>query len=305
MVIGIQSRRIIKVDLENPGKKTHRNTIYKIKECLKPELGEFLGTMVLVTFGDGVVAQVRLSNQNAGNYTSIALGWASAVMLGFVASGGDPGHLNPGVTISAAIFRRFRWKRVPSVILAQLLGGFIGSCVVYATYVGSINQFEGGPDIRSIFGEKETASIFCTFPQSYLTWSQKFISELIPSILLQIGIFSLSDFHGHTSPSNTCLPIGLFILILAIGSSFGFQTGYAINMARDFAPRVAASFLGYGVTMFTAYDHYFWIPIVAPIIGCIIGSIIYDTLIYTGDDSRINQKVFGVTKKMKISSTYF
>ncbi|CCH44822.1 Glycerol uptake/efflux facilitator protein [Wickerhamomyces ciferrii] len=266
----------------------------KIRHAFREPFAEFLGTMILVMFGDGVVAQKVLSKGEAGNYTTIALSWATAVFLGYTVSAGISGaHLNPGVTLSSAVFRKFPWRKVPGYVFAQTFGGYIGGLLVYATYVQSINEFEGGVGIRTVGGETSSAGLFCTFSQPYLSTGGQVVSELVSSALLQLGIFAMTD--PYNNPLGQSFPFGLFLLIYGIGSSFGYQTGYAINLARDFAPRLAAATVGgYGSDLFTAGNYYFWVPLVIPLIGCLLGGLIYDVLIYQGHDSPLNRADFGM-----------
>lgn len=254
--------------------------------------------MILVMFGDGVVAQVKLSKGTAGDYTTIAFSWATAVFLGYCASAGISGaHLNPGVTISAATFRQFPWRKVPGYIFAQGLGGYIGALVVYGTYVQSINNF-AGYGVREAAGTPtSTGGIFCTFPQDFLNTKGQVTSELVTSALLQLGIFAMTD--PHNAPLGNLFPFGLWILIYGLGTSFGYQTGYAINFARDFTPRLAALSVGYGVEMMSYGNWYFWVPMIIPVIGCLLGAFIYDFLVYQGLDSPLNQPKFGYDQKKR------
>lgn len=273
--------------------------VQRTRHMFREPLAEFMGTMILVMYGDGVVAQKMLSDGAAGNYTTIAFLWAAAVMLGYMTSGGiSGGHLNPAVTISAAVYREFPWKKVPGYIFAQLFGGFIGALLVYGTYVQSINHF-AGQGVREVIGDTATAGIFCTFPQEFLNTKGQFASELVATALLQFGIFALTD--PFNAPLGSAFPFGLFVLIYALGLSFGYQTGYALNMARDMAPRVAAVAVGYGSEMFTAYDNYSWVPVIAPVIGAVLGGGLYDLFIYQGTDLPLNKPGFGFGKSRSAS----
>lgn len=268
------------------------NALQRVRYAFREPIAEFFGVMILVMFGDGVVAQVKLSSGAAGNYVSIAFGWATAVFLGYAASAGISGaHLNPGVTLSAAVFRKFSWRKVPGYIIAQFLGGYVGALIMYGTYIQAFNDYEGGIGVRTVTGDKASAGVFCTFAQEFLSTRGQFVSELVASALLQIGIFSMSD--PHNAPQGNMFPFGLFILIFGIGTSYGYLTGYAINLARDFGPRLAAATVGYGSELFSVRHHYFWVPVVVPIIGCLLGALMYDVLIYQGHDSPLNQPDFG------------
>lgn len=268
-----------------------------IRHAFREPFAEFIGTMVLVMFGDGVVAQTKLSKGESGNYTTIAFSWATAVFLGYTMSAGISGaHLNPGVTLSAAVFRKFPWRKLPGYVLGQVLGGYIGALLVYGTYIQSFDNFEGGRHIRTVTGDHASAGVFCTFSQDFLNTRGQVASELVSSALLQMGIFAMTD--PYNNPLGNSFPFGLFLLIYGIGSSFGYQTGYAINLARDFAPRLAAASVGgYGAELFTYGNYYFWVPLVIPLIGCLLGAFIYDVFIYQGHDSPLNQSDFGLHER--------
>lgn len=268
------------------------NVLSRTRYAFREYLAEFIGTLILVMFGDGVVAQVTLSRGEAGNYTTIAMTWATAVFLGYEASAGiSGGHLNPAVTLSAVLFRGFPFKKLPGYIFSQFMGGFCGALIVYGTYYQSFNDFEGGWQ-RSVTGPTATGGIFCTFAQPFLSTQGQVTSEIVSTALLQFGIFSLTD--PSNSPLGPSFPFGLWMLIFGIGSAFGYQTGYAINLARDFAPRIAASVVGYPSEMWTIYHHYFWVPLSCPFIGALLGAFLYDLLVYQGEDSPLNKADWGV-----------
>ncbi|ODQ80862.1 hypothetical protein BABINDRAFT_161058 [Babjeviella inositovora NRRL Y-12698] len=251
--------------------------------------------MILVAFSDGISSRVLLSK--SGGLTDISSSAASALMLGYMVSGGvSGGHMNPAVTLASAVYRGFPKRKVIPYMLAQLLGGFIGSLLVYGIYIQSINNFEGGDGIRTVFGENATASVFSTFPQPYLSTRGQFTSELTCTAFLQIGIFALTD--PYNAPAGDLFPLALWVLMYAVGSCFGFQTGFALNIARDLAPRVAAVAVGYGSEMFTAYDAYAWVPVVALLVGSLVGGGLYDLCIYRGKDSPVNQRNFGFSRQM-------
>lgn len=272
--------------------------LQKFRHAFRELFAEFLGVFVLIMFGDGVVAQKVLSKETAGNYTTIALSWAAAVFLGYCVSAGISGaHLNPGVTLSAAVYRKFPWRKVPGYVIAQFFGGYCGALLMYGTYIESFDDFEGGRHIRTVTGDHATAGIFCTYAQPFLSTKAQVVSELVASALLQLGIFAMTD--PHNAPLGAAFPFGLFVLIYAIGSSFGYQTGYAINLARDFGPRLASKTVGYSNEVFDVYHHYFWVPLVIPLIGCLLGGFVYDLFIYQGLDSPLNQRDFGVGERIE------
>lgn len=241
-------------------------------------LAEFLGTFVLIAFGVGVVAQVVLSGQSAGTYLSINLGWGFAVMFGCYVAGGISGaHLNPAVTIALAAHRGFPWAKVTPYIAAQFAGAIVASLVVYLTYADALAAFDGG--IRQVAGPQGTAGIWATYPQAFLsTFPGGVIDQVVGTALLVGVIFAVTDAR-NTPPPAGLTPLIVGLLVVTIGMTFGFNAGYAINPARDLGPRLFTAVFGWGSEVFRAGNHWWWVPVVAPVIGGALGGWIYDTLI--------------------------
>ncbi|XWW97455.1 hypothetical protein V2A60_005437 [Cordyceps javanica] len=265
----------------------------KIRSLWQDAFSEFLGTMILIIFGDGVVAQVVLSKGEKGNYQSISWGWGIGVMFGVYVGGKSGGHINPAVTLANCVFRGHPWRKFPIYAIAQLLGAMAGAAIVYGNYKSAIDNFEGGPGIRTVSGPNATAGVFCTYPAPFMTLTGMFFSEFLSSSVLQFVIFALVD--EDNIGAGKMLPLALFFLIFGIGACLGWETGYAINLARDFGPRLITYFVGYGTEVFSAGGYYFWIPIVAPFFGTLFGGFLYDLFIYTGP-SPINSPWFGLKR---------
>lgn len=245
---------------------------------LREVLAEFLGTFVLIVFGVAVVAQVVLSGQANGAYLSINLGWGLAVMFGCYVAGGVSGaHLNPAVTVALAVHRGFPWGKVGPYVLGQLAGAFVASVVVYATYYEALNVFDGG--VRQVTGELGTAGIWATYPQAFLsTFPGGFLDQVVGTALLVGVIFALIDTR-NTPPPAGLGPMIVGLLVVVIGMTFGYNAGYAINPARDFAPRVFTALFGWGSEVFRAGNTWWWVPVTAPIVGAVLGGWVYDQLI--------------------------
>jgi MIP family channel proteins len=241
-------------------------------------LAEFLGTFVLIVFGVGVVAQVVLSRGTAGTYLSINIAWGLAVAMGcYVAAGVTGAHLNPAVTLALAVHRRFPWNKVLPYSVAQIAGAFVASAVVYVTYHEALNAFDGG--VRQVLGPNGTAGIWATYPQPFLSvFPGGFIDQFVGTALLIGVIFAISDSRNSPPPSGVA-PVVVGLLVLLIGATFGFNSGYAINPARDFGPRLFTFIAGWGSAVFTAGNGWWWVPIVAPLAGAVAGGWIYDVFI--------------------------
>jgi MIP family channel proteins len=239
---------------------------------------EFLGTFVLIVFGVGVVAQFVLSGGTAGHYLSINIGWGLAVTMGvYVAAGVSGGHLNPAVTLALAARRGFPWSKVLPYVAAQCAGAFTASAVVFATYREALDHFDGG--VRQVIGPLGTAGIFATYPQPFLSvFPGGFIDQVVGTALLVGVIFALSDARNFAPPARLA-PVAVGLLVLLIGATFGYNAGYAINPARDFAPRVFTAIAGWGPDVFRAAGGWWWVPIVAPLVGGVLGAVVYDACI--------------------------
>jgi MIP family channel proteins len=244
---------------------------------LKHELyAEFLGTLVLIAFGAGVVAQVLLSNQQNGTYFSINFAWGLAVTMGIYVAGGVTGaHLNPAVTLALAVRRGFAWSKVIPYWLAQTAGAFTGAALVFFVYREAFNSFDNGS--RMVLGEKGTAGIFSTYPQPYLSIFGGLVDQIFGTAILLLVIMAIGD--ARNSAAGNLGPILVGLLVMAIGMSFGFNAGYAINPARDLGPRLFTAVAGWGTEVFRAGDYWFWVPIIGPLIGGPLGAFIYDALI--------------------------
>ena len=223
-------------------------------------LFEFIGTAILVLFGDGVVASncLKKSKGENGGWVVITLAWGLAVMLGLFISGPYSGaHLNPAVTLGLAAAGTFSWSLVVPYIVAQMLGGFVGAVLVYAFYK---DHYDATDDPAVKLGT------FCTAP-AIRNYGRNLFSEILGTFVLVFVILALS-IQGNT-PEVGMGALGAFpvaMLIVALGMSLGGTTGYAINPARDLAPRLAHAVLpikGKGSNDWA----YSWVPVVGPVIG--------------------------------------
>ena len=249
-----------------------------MRGTLREAAAEFLGTFVLIAFGAGVVAQVVLSGRNNGQYLSINVGWALGVTMGvYVAAGVSGAHLNPAVTLALAALHGFAWRKVLPYVAAQFAGAFAASIVVYVTYREALDAFDGG--VRQVAGAAGTAGIWATYPQPFLSvFPGGFIDQVVGTALLVGVIFALSDARNFAPPPRLA-PLVIGLLVLAIGATFGYNSGYAINPARDLAPRLFTALAGWGSGVFTAGNGWWWVPVVAPCVGGVLGGYVYDLLI--------------------------
>ncbi len=238
---------------------------------------ELLGTFILIVFGTASVAQKLLSEGATGSALSIHLSWGLGVTMGVYASAGVSGaHLNPAVTLALAAFRGFPWRKVVPYVLAQTAGAFAGAAVTFLTYREAFDHFDGGT--RQVTGPLGTAGIFATYPQPFLSaFPGGFVDQVVGTALLMLGIFAIGD-RKNAGPA-TLGPLLVGALVGVIGMTFGFNSGYAINPARDLGPRVFTLLAGWGSEVFRAGGGWWWVPIVAPCLGALLGGLVYDALI--------------------------
>jgi glycerol uptake facilitator protein len=266
-------------------------------------LSEFFGTFVLIAFGDGVVAMAvaglpgsgRAATPTtiflaAGDWLLITWGWAMAVAFAVWVAGGVSGaHINPAVTLAFAVRRRFAWAKVLPYWGAQVFGAFVGAALVWLVYVNAINQFNFASRTPKSGGQAlATYSIFATFPAGYFRggYGGPLIDQIVGTAFLLIFVVALIDLRNTAVGSNLA-PLAIGLAVAAIGMSYGANAGYAINPARDFGPRLLAYFGGWGQVALPGTYHapglnftgYFWIPIVGPLIGGVIGVLLYDLFI--------------------------
>lgn len=255
-------------------------------------LAEFFGTFVLIAFGDGVVAMaVAALNQSgrgkdifaaSGDWLIIAFGWAFAVAMAVYVAGGITGaHINPAVTFAFAIRGDFPWRKVPGYWLAQVAGAFVGAALVFLVYHDAISSYEAANHItRGAADSLTTYSIFATFPAPYFHggWVGPLITEIVGTAFLLIFVAALTD-RRNLAPLGNLTPFLVGIAVAAVGISYGANSGYAINPARDFGPRLFAAIAGWGSVALPGnageFNTYFWIPIVGPLVGGALGILAY------------------------------
>ncbi len=221
---------------------------------------EFLGTYIMILLGDGVVACTTLKGSKGygGGWIVITLAWGLAVMCGvFIAGPYTGAHLNPAVTIGLAMADKFEWAMVVPYIISQVVGAFLGALTVYYFYKDHFNATDD---------QDTKLGVFATIP-AIRNLKRNFPSEVVGTFVLILVILFLAE-RGNTAEvglgSLGAIPVAL--LVVVIGMALGGTTGYAINPARDFGPRLAHHLLpikGKGSSQWK----YAWVPIVGPILG--------------------------------------
>ncbi|MGR3973206.1 MAG: MIP/aquaporin family protein [Candidatus Rhabdochlamydia sp.] len=226
---------------------------------------EFFGTALFVMLGNGVIANHLLSKTKGqnGGWIVVTAGWAVALMLGIYVSGWVSGaHLNPAVTVAFYVLRKIDVQLIPMYLGGQMAGAFVGACCVWLAYY---------PHFQKTSDPHTKLMCFATEP-AIRSYGWNFISEMMGTMVLIIGILTISN--EQNGLSYPMIPAALGLLFLGIGLSLGGATGYALNPARDLAPRIAHAILpikGKG----SSDGAYALIPVIAPLVGGAVGACIY------------------------------
>jgi glycerol uptake facilitator protein len=247
----------------------------KIRGLPGEMIAEFFGTMVLILFGVGVVAQVV--GGGLGAHDSIAWAWGLGVTFGIYTAGRISGaHLNPAVTVTLAVFKGFPWRKVAPYALAQTAGAFIAALLVRWDYSSVLNLVDPHHTFK-------TQGVFSTLPgDGSLPVSEwgAFRDQVIGTAILLFLIFAITDIRNASPAVANLTPFIIGLVVVAIGMAWGTDAGYAINPARDFGPRLAEFITGYRTAFKDQYGQlYFWVPIVAPLIGGVAGGALYEGVV--------------------------
>jgi glycerol uptake facilitator protein len=237
---------------------------------------EFLGTMILILFGVGVVAQVVTGDGGLGDHDSIAWAWGIGVTMGvYVAARISGAHLNPAVTIALAAFKGFPWRKVLPYSLAQTAGAFVAALIIRFVYSDLLNSVDPGLTAA-------TQGVFSTLPGNGtlpVSIGTAFFDQVVGTAILVFVIFALTT-ASNNPPLANLGPVVVGLLVVGIGMAWGANAGYAINPARDFGPRLLTFLTGYETAWVDQNGTpYWWLPIVAPIIGGLIGGALFKYMI--------------------------
>ncbi|MEE4787070.1 MIP/aquaporin family protein [Pseudomonas alliivorans] len=256
---------------------------------------EFLGTALMIFFGTGCVAALKVAGASFGLW-EICIIWGMAVSMGIYLSAGISGaHLNPAVSIALSMFAGFEKRKLPFYIASQIAGAFCGAGLVYLLYVSLFFDFEHAHHIiRGTEQSLDLASVFSTYPNPAISVGQAFLVEMVITTILMGVIMALGD-DNNGLPRGALAPLLIGLLVAVIGSAMGPLTGFAMNPARDFGPKMMTFIAGWGEIAFTGGRDipYFLVPIFAPILGACLGAAGYRVLIgrhLPGADPAVDEK---------------
>ncbi|XP_021052600.1 aquaporin-10 [Mus pahari] len=240
-------------------------------------LAEFLGVFVLLLLTQGSVAQAVTSEENKGNFFTTYLASSLAVTIAIYVAGNVSGaHLNPAFSLAMCLVGRFPWAKLPVYCTVQLLSAFCASGATYILYYDALQNYTGGN--LTVTGPKETASIFTTYPSPYLSLNNGFLDQVLGTWMLIVGLLAILDRRNKGVPAGL-EPVVVGLLILTIGLSMGANCGFPLNPARDLGPRIFTYFAGWGPDVFSAGNGWWWVPVVAPMVGATLGTATYQLLV--------------------------
>ncbi|MGJ8524794.1 Glycerol uptake facilitator protein [Halomonadaceae bacterium LMG 33818] len=251
------------------------------KHFLGELISEAIAVFIIIAFGDSVAAMLILYDPSPylNSYWGVAMCWGLGVTMAIYATGSVTGtHANPAVTLALALFRHFSWKKVVPYWVAQVIGGAIGALVVYLLFQPVIDHFNEVHNLTRDAGG--AAGVFFTSPGLSITPMHAFMDEIILTALLVSGIFAITEHFNEVAPSANMGALMIGLLVALIGASMGYLEGWAINPARDLGPRIFAFLGGWGSAAFPGVDNYWWVPIAGPLLGGVVGSAVYQWLVF-------------------------
>uniref|UniRef100_A0AAY4AEL3 Uncharacterized protein n=1 Tax=Denticeps clupeoides TaxID=299321 RepID=A0AAY4AEL3_9TELE len=234
-------------------------------EVVRVALAETLSTFVMMVFGLGSVAQVVTGQSMFGDFLSINLGFGLGVAMGVHVAGKVSGaHMN-----------------------AAFFGSFLAAGTIFSLYYDAILHYSGGN--FTVAGPRGTAGIFATYPAPYISLHVGFYDQVLGTAMLLLCLMALSDQQNQPAPAGS-EPVAVGLLVLLIGISLGSNSGYAINPTRDLAPRIFSALTGWGMEVFRAGNGWWWVPVVAPLLGGVVGALIYKVLVELHHPTPSNKK---------------
>ncbi|BCQ37116.1 MULTISPECIES: MIP/aquaporin family protein [Erwinia] len=255
-------------------------------------IAEFLGTATIIFFGAGCVAAMKVAGASFGLW-EISIVWGLAVAMAVYLTAGISGaHLNPAVSVALWLFANFEGRKVLPYTIAQIAGAFCSAALVYGLYHNLFLDYEQTHHmVRGSVESLDLAGIFSTYPNPHISVGQAFLVEMVITAIMMALIMALTD-DGNGLPRGPMAPLLIGFLIAIIGAAMGPLTGFALNPARDFGPKLFAWVAGWGNVAFTGARDipYFLVPIFGPLIGASLGAFGYRALIANNLPGKVVEK---------------
>jgi glycerol uptake facilitator protein len=255
-------------------------------------IAEFLGTATIIFFGAGCVAAMKVAGASFGLW-EISIVWGLAVAMAVYLTAGISGaHLNPAVSVALWLFANFEGRKVLPYTLAQVAGAFCSAALVYGLYHNLFLDYEQTHNmVRGSVESLDLAGVFSTYPNPHIGVGQAFLVEMVITAIMMALIMALTD-DGNGLPRGPMAPLLIGFLIAIIGAAMGPLTGFALNPARDFGPKLFAWVAGWGNVAFTGARDipYFLVPIFGPLVGASLGAFGYRILIANNLPGKVLEK---------------
>jgi len=253
-----------------------------MKKAFAGELiAEAVAMLIIIAMGDSVAAMYSLYDPSPYQqaYWGVCIAWGLAVTIAIYTTASISGcHANPAVTLALACFRKFSWSKVVPYCAAQVMGGFLGAGIVYALFSPVIDQYNTVHHLTRAAGG--AAGVFFTHPGMAITPMHAFQDEIILTAFLVFGIFAITEQYNEMAPGANSGALIIGFLVATIGASMGYLEAWAINPARDLGPRLFCFVAGWGSSALPSPDNYWWIPVVGPLVGGVVGGGMYQLLIH-------------------------
>ncbi len=251
------------------------------REILGELIAEAVATFLILAIGDSVAGMYTLYEPSpyAQAYWGVCIAWGLAVTVAIYATASVSGcHANPAVTLALACFRGFAWRKVLPYFAAQTLGAFLGAACVYALFSPVIDLFNTTHHLTRAAGG--AAGVFFTHPGLAITPHHAFSDEIILTAILIFGIFAITEQYNEQAPGANSGALIIGFLVASIGASMGYLESWAINPARDLGPRFFCFLAGWGRSAFPAPGNYWYVPLLAPLLGGVLGGGAYQLLLH-------------------------
>ena len=244
-------------------------------------IAEAVAMVIIIALGDSVAAMYSLYDPSPYQqaYWGVCIAWGLAVTIAIYTTASISGcHANPAVTLALACFRKFSWSKVLPYCVAQVFGGFLGAGIVYVLFSPVIDQFNMAHHLTRAGGG--AAGVFFTHPGLAITPMHAFQDQIIMTAFLVFGIFAITEQYNEMAPGANSGALIIGFLVATIGASMGYLEAWAINPARDLGPRLFCFVAGWSSSALPSPDNYWWIPIIGPLLGGVVGGGAYQLLIH-------------------------
>lgn len=264
-----------------------------IRLQFREPLAELLAVTCQLTLGFCADLVVLCAKGASGDGVATDWAWGLATMIGIYIAGGISGaHLNPAISLMLSIYRGFPLRKFPSYALAQVLGAFLAALISFALFRTTILAYAAAGDDGTThhisLAASDTASAFITYPRhSWIDPATAFFTEFVGTTIMAVVVLALGD-DSNAPPGAGMNAFIMGLVVVVLSMAFGYNTGLAMNPARDMGPRLALLALGYGKDTVFPSSYWFWGPWCGPVAGAVFGAFLYDTAIFVGGESPVN-----------------